>query len=106
MGKYSTAFIEPSIKIDSNISKRVYNTLIDPTIDLQDSDIYVITSIGERLDSLAWKYYNDATLWWIIAAANPTLRKDSLYLEAGIQIRIPADYQQVLLNFQLQNQSR
>lgn len=106
MGKYDSIYIQPSVKIDSEINKRVYNTLLDPTIELQDTDIYVITSIDDRLDRLAWKYYNDATLWWIITAANPILRKDSLYLEPGIQIRIPADYQQVLIDFQLQNQSR
>ena len=25
---------------------------------------------GDRLDTIAQKYYNDSTLWWIIAIAN------------------------------------
>jgi hypothetical protein len=55
---------------------------------------------------LSYKYYQDSTLWWIIAAANPELRKDSLYLEAGVQVRVPRDYQRVLILFQQQQQSR
>ena len=53
-----------------------------------------------------FKYYQDATLWWIIAAANPSLRKDSVYLEPGIQVRVPRDYQDALVKFQDTNNSR
>jgi hypothetical protein len=43
---------------------------------------------GERIDSLAYQYYTDATLWWRIADANPeVLFWDDL--TPGIVIRIP-----------------
>ena len=46
---------------------------------------------GERLDIIAGQIYGDGRLWWIIAAANPELRKDSFYLEPGTQVRVPND---------------
>jgi hypothetical protein len=42
---------------------------------------------------LAWKYYKDQTLWWIIARANQEyIGCDSLFIEPGIRIRIPTEY--------------
>lgn len=41
----------------------------------------------DRIDHLAYRFLNDSTLWWIIAAANPKM----LYpkLQPGQIIRIP-----------------
>ena len=106
MARYENyLFTQPS-SLDTENKRRYYDTLLDPTIERQADDIYVICSIGERLDLLAYKYYSDSTLWWIIAAANPELRKDSLYLGAGVQVRVPRDYQRVLTLFQEQAASR
>ena len=33
-----------------------------PNIPLSENDIYVITTIGDRLDSLAYSYYRDSDL--------------------------------------------
>ena len=30
-------------------------------------------SVGDRIDTLAYQYYSDATLWWRIADANPAI---------------------------------
>jgi hypothetical protein len=49
------------------------------------------------LDTLARQYYNDPSLWWIIAQAN-NLNSVNLGLEPGIQLRIPADKIEVLNN--------
>ena len=49
----------------------------------------------DRLDAIAFDFYGDATLWWVIAMANE-LPGDSLYLEVGIQLRIPANISAVL----------
>ena len=106
MARYENYLFTHVSSLDVENKRRYYDTLLDPTIEKQLDDIYVICSIGERLDLLAYKYYSDATLWWIIAAANPELRKDSLYLEAGVQVRVPRDYQRVLTLFQDQAASR
>jgi nucleoid-associated protein YgaU len=42
----------------------------------------------ERLDKLALTFYEDATLWWIIAAANG-LGKGTLLIPGGVKLRIP-----------------
>jgi len=70
--------------------KRYYGTLLYPLITPRESDIYVITTVGDRLDILANDYYKDASLWWVIASVN-NLRKDSLYIVPGSQLRIPTD---------------
>ncbi len=99
-------YANTSTLLDDKRKRRYYAALIDPTIAPNSSDIYVITTIGDRLDLLSFKYYSEASFWWIIAAANPTLRKDSLYLEPGTQLRIPSDFQQVVAQLQSTNTLR
>jgi len=43
-----------------------YQTNIYPTIQPTDTDYYVITTIEDRLDLLAYDFYQDSSLWWII----------------------------------------
>jgi phage tail protein X len=62
-----------------------------PNIPLLETDIYVITTVGDRLDSLAYTYYGDPTLWWVIAMANNNITKGALYPQPGTQLRIPLD---------------
>ena len=52
-----------------------------------DTDIYVITQHGDRLDLLANEYYGDPHLWWYIAKAN-NLKFNNL--EPEVQLRIPS----------------
>jgi phage tail protein X len=106
MSRYDNYTFTQTPKLDVENKRRYYDSLIDPVIEKSIDDIYVVTSVGERLDLLAWKYYQDPELWWIISAANPELRKDSLYLEPGIQVRVPRDYQVVLQLFIDQNSFR
>jgi hypothetical protein len=70
-----------------------------PTLPEQESDIYVVTTYGDRLDLLADQYYKDWSLYWIIAAANPSLPFNSLYPTLGVQIRIPAYPEDVINSF-------
>jgi phage tail protein X len=103
MQRYNNTLYSRKVQLDTENKRRYYNTLLDPQIPLRQDDIYVITTYGDRLDSLAWNYYGDAGLWWIVAAANPQLRKDSLYLEPGLQLRIPRDSNTVLSLYQDEN---
>lgn len=106
MSRYGLSQFEQPASLDAENSRRYYKTLIDPVIPKSYTDVYIIPSFGERLDLLAGKYYGDPSLWWIIAAANPELRKDSIYLEPGIQIRVPTDYIEVIALFKAENESR
>lgn len=63
---------------------------IYPPIPRSVSDIYIISNSGDRLDLLSFKYYQDQTLWWIIAVANG-LGKHGMIVPPGIQLRIPTN---------------
>lgn len=76
----------------------VYRTKIYPNIPLQDSDIYAVTQEGDRLDSIANQFYDDSSLWWIIAAAN-NIHDAPIALADGTIIRIPSDYLSVINKF-------
>jgi len=43
---------------------------------------------GERLESIANKYFNRPDLWWAIAEYNPQI-KDFFNIDAGTVLRIP-----------------
>jgi nucleoid-associated protein YgaU len=77
-----------------------------PNIPLSESDVYIITTVGDRLDSLANSYYNDNTLWWVIAMANNNATKGALYPEPGTQLRIPTDINKVLDLYNQFNKAR
>lgn len=72
-----------------------YQNNIYPEIAPTNTDYYVITTVEDRLDLLAFDFYQDSSLWWIIASAN-ALPGDSIYPPVGIQLRIPTDIRTVL----------
>lgn len=82
-------YINVDFLVNTKKKKRYYECRILPTIDKSDDDTYLITTIGDRLDLLAFEYYKSLTSWWVIALANPEYEFSSFYLEPGIQIRIP-----------------
>lgn len=69
--------------------KRVYKTVIWPKIERHEDDIYIHSRDGDRLDNLAFKFYNDVTLWWVIAQANH-VGKGTLVVPPSMKIRIPS----------------
>jgi nucleoid-associated protein YgaU len=77
-----------------------------PNIPLSASDVYIVTTIGDRLDYLAYRYYNDSELWWIIAAANNNATRGSLFPVPGTQLRIPTNLNSVLTLFNKFNKAR
>lgn len=91
----------PVIKNTQGI--RYYRDNKYPQIPLLSTDIYVVTTIGDRFDLLAQQYYKDSSLWWIISIANETLSQNSLYIPTGTQIRIPTDISNILNAYALLN---
>ena len=77
-----------------------------PNIPLSESDVYVITNVGDRLDNLAYSYYNDATLWWIISVANNNITNGALYPEPGTQLRIPTNVSNIVELYNRFNRAR
>ncbi|MGA1583729.1 MAG: hypothetical protein ACO4CH_10800, partial [Saprospiraceae bacterium] len=56
--------------IKLNDGRVVYKSKIYRNIPKRDDDIYIITQAGDRLDTLAFQFFKDSSLWLIIAAAN------------------------------------
>jgi len=89
-----------------NVNKPYYKGRYYPNIPLSESDVYVITNVGDRLDSLAYVYYSDATMWWVIAMANNNATRGALYPTPGTQLRIPTNLTAVLNQFKQFNVAR
>lgn len=75
--------------------KRYLGSVIYPKIKPTDDDMYIISQESDRLDLLAYKYYGDQSLWWIIAVAN-NLNDGTLFIENGKQLRIPMNVGQII----------
>ncbi len=87
-------------KLDKS-GTRVYSTTYYPEIPIENEDTFIYAVDGDRLDSLAYKYYNDITLWWVIAKANGLRGKPAL--SAGEVLRIPSDIVGIIENFNTLN---
>ena len=87
------------IEIEKNtLGKRYYKTVRYTEIPKSVSDIYIVGQAGDRIDLLAQKYYNDITLWWIIARAN-NIGKGDLVVPLGKQLRIPTNTIKLVTEF-------
>jgi phage tail protein X len=86
--------------------KPYYKSKQYPRIPLSETDRYVVTTVGDRLDLLAYNYYRDTGLWWIIAAANNNITKGSLFPIPGTQLRIPTNAAIVINLFNKFNTAR
>jgi len=87
--------------------KRYYRESFIPNIIEDEGDIYFITQPGDRLDLLAYEFYNDVSLWWVLAASNPiATRRDSYMVKAGQQFRIPANPTDIIEQYSQFNRSR
>ena len=85
-------------------NKSYYLNLKYPEIPLSINDTYIITTVGDRLDTLANKFLGNVNLWWIITTANPdVIRRDSFNLKPGMEIRIPDNVQGILEAFEKLN---
>lgn len=89
----------------SSVRKRVYNSTLLPTLDKKEDDIYIYSVYGDRLDTLAYEYYGDATLWPVIATVN-NIGKGTLFIKAGLQIRIPASPETFIEALRLEMKNR
>lgn len=78
--------------------KRVYKTVYYPIINPAPSDVTVVSNEGDFLDTLAYKYYGDPTLYWIIARAN-NLGKGRMSVPEGLTLRIPVDINGIVNEF-------
>ena len=72
-----------------------YETLFLPDVERRPEDIIVEIETKDRLDRIAFRYYDDSKLWWVIAAAN-NLGRGDWSVPAGTRLRIPQNLSSVV----------
>ena len=93
MGRYDDTLLKFNKK-----GQRVLVPTLYPQIPLSDEDQFIYPKDGSRLDNLAFEFYNDASLWWVIAQANG-LGKGRTVLNPNFQIRIPGNVEKILSDY-------
>lgn len=94
--RYSRLRFGRMLDVDSIV---FWDTLDLPEIVEQPDDlVHQVTDI-DRMDLLAYQYYQDPRLWWVIAVANG-MEDIPTHFNVGDQLRIPAPryVTQVLFN--------
>jgi phage tail protein X len=66
-----------------------YTTILPSPITPDAFQFKVVTQDGDRFDSLATRYYKDASKWWIIAKANGYVN-GTVFIPGGIELIIPS----------------
>lgn len=82
--------------------KRVFKSVAYPIIPPQSSDLQIVSNETDCLDTLAYKYYGDPTLYWVIARAN-NLGKGRMSIPPGFTLRIPIDVNGIVNQFNILN---
>jgi hypothetical protein len=91
----------PVLKDNQN-TRRYIKAPIYPDIPFSDSDIYVETAYGDRLDLIAFDYYKSVDYYWVLIVAN-NLPGDSIFVKPGTQLRIPSDLEGILADYEFIN---
>jgi hypothetical protein len=98
--RYINTQITGSIDVIGTATFPYYTTTKYPEIPLETTDIYAITTDGDRLDLLAQQFYGDPSLYWIISCANPDkINLGSLFIVEGTEIRIPVNLSSILNSY-------
>ena len=72
----------------TDTGKRYYNTVIPQDPAVETVHYQYAARMGDRWDTIAYKYLGSATLWYVIAGANGGLN-GSIFIKPGTIINIP-----------------
>ena len=73
---------------DTHTNKLRYESMYYPKFEVKSTDVYFIAKAGDRMDLVAYDYYGDEKLWWVISRAN-VIPRGTLTLPPGFRIRVP-----------------
>ena len=90
---------------DKDKNFRKYDSTLYPKIEHEEDDIIIVSKSGDRFDLLAYQYYGDVTLWWVIAQANQ-LGKGTLNVPAGTTLHIPQNLDKIYAKLDTINRNR
>tara|TARA_B100000902_G_C27103559_1_gene810037 strand:- start:81 stop:401 length:321 start_codon:yes stop_codon:yes gene_type:complete len=85
-------------KLDKETNNRILSVTHYPKITPKNSDIIYYTRFDDTFMRLAYTYYGDQSLWWIIARANAPFKGNTKFTP-GSKIIIPIEYQDFLNEF-------
>jgi len=97
----SDRYTNSTILRDKN-NKRYLKSNLYPEVEKTAEDQYFYTVAGDRLDNIAFEFYGDVELWWVIATAN-NIRRDTWFITPGTQLRIPNDPYIYIEEYNLKN---
>jgi len=101
MNRYITSKVIRTTKDETT----KHATSFVPNIERENTDLFIRTRAGDRLDLLAHEFYKDVTLWWIIASVN-NLGKGSFAVPPGTRLRVPMDINAIIEKYRDFNQNR
>jgi len=88
-----------SIRSDKRYDgKQFYLTTLYPRIYPRSDDFVIVSKQTDRLDTLAYQFYKDDSLWWIIGKAN-RLGLGGLEIPEGLYLRIPRNKDYIISLF-------
>lgn len=73
----------------TNENRRYYTTNIVSSVPEDIFQYTIVAQDGDRLDTLAARYYGDAAKWWIIAKAN-NIVDGTFFVQGGTELIIPS----------------
>lgn len=92
-------------KHDKETDNRIMGTTTYPEVIPKNSDVIYYTKFNDSYMKLAYKYYKDQSLWWIIARANPPYKGSTRFV-AGTKVIIPVEISDYLNEFSRINNIR
>ena len=83
------------IKKDSSDGRRKLSTTHYAKIESKNNDIIYRVKYGDSYSTLANRFYEDQTLWWVIARANKEF-KGNIRPKVGQKLTIPTDISDII----------
>ena len=98
-GRYQfVSTIKSDTGLPETTGKIIYQPTYYPNIETKEDDTYIISKTTDRLDLIAYDFYGDSTLWWVIAMVN-NLPGDSIFPPEGAYLRIPSNLSELITKF-------
>ena len=89
------------VKRDAD-GRRKLSTIQYPKILSKNSDMIYRTRDSDTYSTLAYRFYRDQSLWWIIARANEDFR-GNIRPKVGIKLIIPRDISDIITKLNRDN---
>lgn len=82
-------YTNTDLVIDEGVTSFARRKLLQ--FNLTDCNTHIVVE-KDTLDQLAFKYYGDAKLWWVILEANQSTVKEYFDVKPGTKLKIPKYY--------------